>query len=116
MVISSGNAVWGDHNERLRFMHRTMENARLALASPAPRASLQSIEMNQTPELVQPVTFLSILLARNHQHYSAFTHPLIHPTQYSRVLGAKCVMLLLQTTRKKSTEKKTVTYEDFNSN
>ena len=88
MLISSGNAVWGDHNERLRFMHRTMENARLALASPAPRASLQSIEMNQTPELVQPVTFLSILLARNYQHYSAFTHPLIHPTQYSRALGA----------------------------
>ena len=54
----------------------------------APRASLQSIEMNQTPELVQPVTFSSILLVRNRQHYSAFTHPLIHPTQYSRALGA----------------------------
>ena len=29
---------------------------------------------------------------------------------------AKCVMLLLQTTRKKSTEKKPVTHEDFTSN
>ena len=95
MLISSGNAVWGEHNERLRSMHRTMENARLALASPAPRASLQSIEMNQTPELVQPVTFLSILLARNHQHYSAFTHPLIHSTQHSRVLGAHVVVARL---------------------
>ena len=113
MVISSGNAVWGDHNERLRFMHRTMENARLALASPAPRASLQSIEMNQTPELVQPVTFLSILLARNHQHYSAFTHPLIHPTQYSRALGAHGLSVYVVVVAKTSYARR---FEDFSSN
>ena len=41
--VSSGNAIWGDHIERLRglrLMRRTIESTRL---TSAPRASLQSI-------------------------------------------------------------------------